>query len=269
MRRNTLYLLVGAVSALAVACRDSVVAPVRSATSLSAAASPSLSASGSKQNRTLLGTIELSPNGGTYHLGDFDIVMPAGAVCDPATTKYGPRYWDDDCTPTSRHITVNVVAKNHGKGVSVDFQPDLRFRPSAGWVVIQTSAYHDLLTTSDVRGLSSSSPFFQDFAIFYVPTGGKSRIDEARSTGDASVATHVDLRTGLVWRRVKHFSGFLVSAGQKCDPNVSGIDAVCQVDDGGLGGTGTLVGGTSNMVMIGNFLLSSVIVTPNDSTTTP
>ena len=268
MRRNTLLLLVGALSALAVACRDSIIAPARSATSLTAAASPSLSASGSKQNRTLLGTLELSPNGGTYHVGDFDIVMPAGAVCEPATTKYGPRYWDDDCIPARRSITVNVVAKKQGNKVSVDFQPDLRFRPSAGWVVLQTTAYRDLLTSGDARRLPSASPFFQDFGIFYVPTGGKSHIDEASSTGDASLATRVDLRTGLVWRRVKHFSGFLVSAGQKCDPTVSGIDGACQVDDGGLGGTGTVVGGSTNMIMIGGPSLSTVIVIPNDSTTT-
>jgi len=266
MRRNTLLLLVGAVSALAVACRDSVVAPARNAASLSAAASPSLSASGSKQNRTLLGTIELSPNGGTYHVGDFDIVMPAGAVCEPATTKYGPRYWDDDCVPTRRNITVNVIAKNQGKNVSVDFQPDLRFRPSAGWVVIQTSAYRDLLTSGDVRQLSSTSPFFQNFAILYVPTGGKSRIDEARSTGDASVATRVDLRTGLVWRRVKHFSGFLVSAGQKCDPSLTGGDVNCpNTDELGLGGVGT--SSSSNIALAG--LSLSVFVIPNDSTTSP
>lgn len=263
MRRNTLFVLVGAVSALAVACRDSVIAPPRSATSLSAAAPSSLSSSGSK-NRTLLGTIELSPNGGTYHVGDFDIVMPAGAVCEPATTKYGARYWDDDCAPTRRQITVNVIAKTQGKQVSVDFQPDLRFRPSAGWVVIQTSAYRDLLTSSDVRGRSSTSPFFQNFAILYVPTGGKSRIDEAGSTGDASLATHVDLRTGLVWRRVKHFSGFLVSAGQKCDPALTG-DTACPVDDGGLGGAG--VGSSSDSLIVD--ILPTVIVTPNDSTAVP
>src|SRR4029078_9840802 len=130
MRRNTLYLLVGAVAALAVACRDSVVAPARSANSLSAAGSPSLSAGGVNQDTTLICTIELSPNGGTYHVGDFDIVMPAGAVCDPATTKYGARHWDDDCRPANRSITVQVTAQRHGQDVSVDFQPDIRFRPS-------------------------------------------------------------------------------------------------------------------------------------------
>src|SRR3954468_8194539 len=134
MRRNTLYLLVGAVAALAVACRDSSVAPARSATSLSAAASPSLSAGGNNQNRTLIGTIELSPNGGTYHVGDFEIVMPAGAVCDPAPPKDGVTHWDDDCTPAASSVTVNVIAKKQGNGVSVISSPIFDSgQPPDGW----------------------------------------------------------------------------------------------------------------------------------------
>lgn len=263
MRRNTLHLFVGAVVALAVACRDSAVAPARSATSLSASAAPSLSSSASNSNRTLLGTIELSPNGGTYHVGDFDIVMPAGAVCEPSVTKYGPKHWDDDCVAATRTITVNAVAKKEGHKISVDFQPDLRFRPGAGWVVIQTSAYRELLTSQNIRQLSLSSPFFNNFAIFYVPTAGTKQIDERQSTGDGSLVTHVDLQSGLVWRRVKHFSGFLVNAGFKCDPTTTS-DNSCPVDDGGSGTVGSA--SISVFSLDSLFLLPSVIVTPNDST---
>ncbi|MFL5614695.1 MAG: hypothetical protein ACJ796_13625 [Gemmatimonadaceae bacterium] len=264
MRRNFLHLLVGAVVALAVACRDSAVAPARSATSLSASAAPSLSSSVSNPNRTLLGTIELSPNGGTYHVGDFDVIMPASAVCEPAVTKYGKKHWDDDCIAARRTITVNVIAKKQGNRVSVDFQPDLRFRPSAGWVLIQTNAYRELLTSQNVRQLSTSSSFFNNFAIYYVPTGGKSQIDELQSTGDGSLVTHVDLRSGLVWRRVKHFSGFLVSLGDKCDPTTGNNS--CPIDDG-LGGVGS--SSISAFSLATPFSLSSVIVTPNDSSSAP
>ena len=265
MRRNTLPLLVGAVAALAVACRDSTVAPARNSNSLSASASPLNSASGTNKNRTVLGTIELSPNGGTYHVGDFDVVIPAGAVCDPATAKYGAKHWDDDCKPANRSVTVQVTAQRHGQDVSVDFQPDLRFRPSAGWAVIQTRAYSGLLTSSSVQQLSLTSSFFQNFAILYVPTGSSTHIDELLSTGDPSMVTHVDLRTGVVWRRVKHFSGYIVFTGNTCGVTVTGTTDPSCTTPGGLGDPGSV--GTSSVV--NGSLVLSVVVTPNDSTSTP
>jgi hypothetical protein len=258
MRNKSLLLLVGAVAALAVACQDAV-GPARSANPLSASAAASFSKGESHSNRSLLGTLELSPNGGTYHVGDFDIVMPAGAVCDPATTKYGVKHWDDDCTPATTTVTVNVVAKREGNGVSVDFQPDIRFRPSAGWVTIQTSAYNALLTSGGVRQLSTSSSFFQNFAILYVPTGGWAHIDEVRSTGDASMVTHVDLHTGLVWRRVKHFSGYIISAGFSC-PSVA-LDGTCNVDPSTI--APPLTASSFGAVLVDSLSVSSsVIVTP-------
>lgn len=228
MRRNSLLLLVGAVAALAVACQDStVVAPARNLNPLSA--TTSAHTPGGNQNRTQLGTLELSPNGGIYHVGDFDVVIPAGAVCNPATSKYGATHWDDDCAPLMNSITVQVVSTTSASGVSVDFQPDLRFRPNAGWVMIQTRAYGSLLSSNDVRQLSRKSSYFQNFAILYAPSDGSSRINEVLTTGDPSMVTHVDLKTGMVWRRVKHFSGYLVTAGFSCAPNST--DATCAVAD--------------------------------------
>ena len=266
MRRKPLLLLVGAAAALAVGCRDSIVAPAGNPNVLSASASPSFSASNNNHSRELLGTLELSPNGGIYHVGEFDIVVPAGAVCDPETTKYGAKHWDDDCAPANRSITVNVVAKRHGNSVSVDFQPDLRFRPSAGWVMIQTHAYSSLLTSDAVRQLSPNSSFFQSLAILYVPTGGSSHIDEVRSTGDASMLTHVNLSTGLVWRRVKHFSGYLINAGYSCPSPLD--DGSCSVDD-----PSNIVGAPLGQAsLMGPMLLDSLTMSPTvvvDSLTMP
>jgi hypothetical protein len=255
MRRSSLYIFVGAVALLVGACRDAGLEPNRSA--VSPTGSASLSKSSSNQNHTVIGTIELSPNGGTYHVGDFDVVMPAGAVCDPKTAKYGPKHWDDDCIPARQSITVSVVAqKQHGQ-VSIDFQPDIRFRPAAGSVRIETRAYSDLLTSSAVRQLSPGSSYFDQFAISYVPTGKTTRIDEVQSTGDRSLATHVDLSTGVVWRRVKHFSGYTILAGDKCDPTqMVDANACLPSDPGSLGGvTNVVIGGT-------DLYMPSVIVTP-------
>jgi hypothetical protein len=40
----------------------------------------------------------------------------------------------------------------------------------------------------------------------------------------------VNLTTGLVWRRVKHFSGYSVTSGLACDPSPGNPDCV---DTGG------------------------------------
>jgi hypothetical protein len=256
MRRIHSLLLVGAVAAYAVACRESSVAPASAPESTESAALAS-TARGRDKSTTLLATMDISPNGGTYSVGDFQLVFPAGAVCDPATTRYGSRYWNDDCTPLRRSITVKVVAESRGGRISVDFQPDLRFRPNAGWVTIQTNAYRDVLTNSGVRALSPDEPAFRYFGILYVPTGGRSRIDEVSTTGDRSMVTYVDRNTGLVWRRIKHFSGFTLSSGFSCTTT---DDGVASCTSGGLGGISDPLAGASMSNSVVD--ASSIIVTP-------
>jgi hypothetical protein len=266
MRRIASYLFVGAVSAAAVGCQDSVLAPASQRVSpTSSAPSLSRSANPGRSDRTVITTLTISPSGGTYHVGDFDVVIPAGAVCDPQSTAYGAKHWDDDCVPANRDFTVSVVAETHKDQVSIDFKPDLRFRPSAGWVTIRTAAYSDLLTSDAVRQLPLTSSYFSNFAILYVPTGGQSRIDEVRSTGDPSLVTHVDLTSGMVWRRVKHFSGYVVYSGQKCDTSTP--DATSCIVDDGSGAIGTVSGQTSTALITTLTLDTtstslSVIVTP-------
>lgn len=260
MRRNTLLLLlVGAVAALAVGCRDSIVAPARSAATQPSLLSFSRSAHGS--DRTVLETVELSPAGGIYHVGEFDLAIPAGAVCDPATTKYGVGHWNDDCLPAGRSITVKLVAEKRGNHVSIDFQPDIRFRPAAGAVTLQTSVYRDLLTSDAVRELPITSPFFQSFTILYVPSGGASQIDEVRANGDRALVTHVDLSTGIVWRQIKHFSGYLITAGEKCTTPTP--DATTCIVDDGSGSVGDA--GTTTTTMAGATIITTLSA---DSTST-
>ena len=252
MRRIATILLVGA-AALIAACRDSIVAPARSP----AATNPAAVSYSKNNHSTLLDKIEISPEGGTYRVGDFEVVIPAGAVCDPATTKYGRAHWDRDCAPAGRSITVNVVAERHGDRVAVDFQPDLRFRPSAGPVVLQTRAYAGLLTSDAVRQLGVSSAYFNRFLIAYVPSGSGKHVDEVRDLGDRSLVTHVDLRTGLVWRRVKHFSGYMVTSGFACMPS---MEDPCTIEDPVPGGlTETKAVESSLILLISDLMLSASI----------
>jgi len=234
MRRINPLLLVGVVAAFAGACRDSVVAPAASSDAIATSSSAANGRGRGTTTTTVLATLQISPDGGTYHVGDFDVVIPAGAVCDPSTTAYGRRHWDDDCTPANRTVTVSVVAESRRNGVSVDFRPDLRFRPSAGWVTIQTPAYRQLLTSDAVRKLAPTSEYFRSFGIAYVPSGGGSRLDEVILNGDRSLVTHVDRNSGLVWRRVKHFSGYMISSGFACIPTMEDSECIPDPTDGDL-----------------------------------
>src|SRR5688572_16943931 len=44
----------------------------------------------------------------TERIGAHEIRFPAGAVCDPATSSYGPGTWDAPCTPLAAPITFTV-----------------------------------------------------------------------------------------------------------------------------------------------------------------
>jgi hypothetical protein len=238
MRRSLPLVLTGAAALLAVACRDSALAPVRAPEAARSASSAPMLGRHGGSDKTVLGTIDISPEGGSYRIGSFDLNIPAGAVCDPRTTKYGRRYWDADCTPANRTIRVSAVAVSRNGETTVDFRPDLRFRPAAGWVTISTDEFSDLLLSDAVRQLAPSSSFFESFAVLYVPSNSKSKVNEFRELRDPTLVTHVDLVSGKVWRRIKHFSGYFVGSGS-CEPS---LENNCLGDvAGGLGGGGVSV----------------------------
>jgi hypothetical protein len=64
--------------------------------------------------------------------------------------------------------------------------------------------------------------------MYYTPDLGTSAYTDAGK--DNSLITHVNLSTGFVWRRVKHFSGYNILTGLPCDPSPD--DPNC-IDDGG------------------------------------
>ena len=73
------------------------------------------------------------------------------------------------------------------------------------------------------------------------------------------MVTHVNLTTGIVWRRVKHFSGYLVTAGFNCGP--ADDITTCVVDDGTAIGATPLSGATPIGVFVDTGLgIPSVVV---------
>jgi hypothetical protein len=163
-------------------------------------------------NDTLRFGITIDPNKVTqFPLGSGNyIVFPAQSLCDPYTSTYGQTEWDKPCAVATSKFTVSVKAWLDGSGnPHLDFNPGIRFVPTldpAGWVNMSfTDSYAAL------------NPWYN---ILYCPTVGSTCINEALS--DPTMATITDPLTGRLTRRIKHFSGYMVGAGDASTdaPNV-------------------------------------------------
>ena len=187
--------------AMAAACSDAVAprSPVSdAASSFGGGVSTQLTATD-----TVRFSITIDPWRSTYYnLGAGNsLTFPAGSVCDPAVSSYGPTEWDKPCTAARSAVTVSVRAWLDGRGhPRVDFTPNLRFVPSVlptGWVSMTFADY-----------AASLDPWYN---ILYCKTESSGCVDESKS--DPSLMTVRNPVTGKVTRRIKHFSGYLVGAG--------------------------------------------------------
>ena len=126
-------------------------------------------------------------------LGPSHLDIPANAVCDLATSTYGSAHWDESCAAQTDTFTVTAVVRNAATDhPSVDFEPALRFSPDK-----KVSLY---LYVTDQATLDASR------VVKYCNADGC--VDE--SIADASLTSSVDLVNRVVFRRIKHFSGFII-----------------------------------------------------------
>lgn len=208
MRRFTSVLVLAALTAVAAGCGDQV-APTATAPTGPA---PSLSRGGLPVDGPQY-RFAISPRGGAYWVGQYLLVVPPHAVCDPATSSYGPGTWDDPCTPASSAIPITASVTTFDGRDYVDFKPDIRFAPSSspsGWVTLHTFRLAAIGGHGDLRR----------FSILFSEVPGGPIVDE--SATDPTLATWVNIRTGAVWRRIKHFTGYNVHSGMidDCTPYV-------------------------------------------------
>lgn len=147
--------------------------------------------------------LTIDPNASrTYAFGQNWIYFPAHAICDPATSGYGPGYWDSPCTPLNQPMQVTVHWSSRGGYAFAHFSPEIRFAPASArdtrnWVILSLHSQkklHDL----------------QAYNILY-NVGEDSWVDE--STADPTLRAWLDPLHNSVSRRVKHFSGYMVAAG--------------------------------------------------------
>ena len=169
-------------------------------------------------------------------LGAFTLTFPAGAVCDPNAEDtqigYANQDWDAPCTSATEDIPVRAVLKYADGTLYADFQRALRFVPDQQ-VILSTSVIAGQVQWQNELGITQGWP------IQFSPGIGADGISDA--IADPSVRTVVVGRTGKVFRRIKHFTGYLIATEggwAPCDPS-EGNPLCVWIDDEGFGGGGS------------------------------
>jgi hypothetical protein len=153
-------------------------------------------------------TFTWSPSEGvTQQIGDHMIVIPAGAICDPTTSSYGVGEWDNPCDAATDPIEITAYSFTDVNGDPyVDFQPAVRFVP-------ETEV--DLYLKDGVRDGTHT------LAMMYCATVINC-VDE--SITDTTLATHRVGRSRILYRRLKHFSGYVINTGDECLGTIETLD---------------------------------------------
>lgn len=139
-------------------------------------------------------------------LGPNRIDIPANAVCNLVTSGYGPTYWNRSCTPQTLPVTLVITVKRASSPhPSLEFFPAMRFNPNEN---VQLFMYAPKVNKNDAK----------NWLMFYCPDTGKC-IDE--SLTDGALATYIDHSEKMLFRRVKHFSGYTVA--ERADDVTGGV----------------------------------------------
>ena len=130
----------------------------------------------------------------TLQLGASGLYIPANAICALGTSSYGMGTWNDACSPQTAPMTITAVVRNAATDhPSVEFQPALRFAPSQQvWLYMAVTNQATLDATK---------------VLYYCNETGC--LDESQT--DADLKSYVDTKHYMVFRRIKHFSGYVVA----------------------------------------------------------
>ena len=127
------------------------------------------------------------------------VTFTPGAICDPATSTYGPGEWDRPCAAANRPVAVTVRSYTTAAGFArADFEPALRFNPASLGVLLY-------LNNGPPSVLARSRQI--DFC-----TNDGVCIDEA--VADRGLITFYSVDLNLYARRIKHFSGYTIAVGR-------------------------------------------------------
>lgn len=129
-------------------------------------------------------------------LGANLLYIPANAICDLASTPYGTSHWNEACTSQTAPLQITAVVRNAASmHPSIDFFPALRFSPDK-----IVSIYFYL--QGGIRNRMAST-----WSVDYC-NDAHVCVDE--SLTDPDLKTYLDWNKKIAFRRIKHFSGYIV-----------------------------------------------------------
>jgi len=142
----------------------------------------------------------------TLQFGASGLYLPANSICDLSSSSYGVSFWNDSCSVERSSVTITAVVRDAATDhPSVDFQPAMRFNPSKSvWLYLSVSNQATLDASRLVKYCNATGC-----------------VDE--SVTDASLKSYVDTKNKVVFRRIKHFSGYLVSTFAQVDDLVESL----------------------------------------------
>jgi hypothetical protein len=129
------------------------------------------------------------------------ITFPANASCR-RDSSYGPTEWNKPCEPAAREMTISVKSYAGPDGhMKTDFSPALRFNPASAGVFLYLEDYENAVPL-----WSNNILYCNDL---------DQCVDE--SILDPTLRTFTDPATGLLGRRIKHFSGYSIGVGRSSE----------------------------------------------------
>ena len=127
-------------------------------------------------------------------IGASQLFIPANAICDLASSSYGAGKWNESCLRQDEALTITAVVKNAATDhPSIDFQPAMRFSPDKTVSLYLVASNQATLDASRVMKYCNES----------------SCVNEALT--DSELTSHVDVENKVVFRRIKHFSGYVIT----------------------------------------------------------
>ena len=136
----------------------------------------------------------------TLFLGPNGLRIPSHAVCSLSGSGYGVAYWNKPCTPETNPINLVVTIKGaQSAHPSIDFAPAMRFNPELkGDNMVRLFMYAPHVSKDEAK----------NWVMLYCPDRGAC-VDE--SLTDKSLVTSIDRTHNILFRDVKHFSGYTVA----------------------------------------------------------